>query len=119
MSKATKAKRNSFIRRAHRTRAKIRGTAERPRLTVFRSSKHIYAQVIDDTSGTTIVAASDKHVDAKGKKGVEVASLVGAEIAKRAKSANITAVVFDRGAYKYHGRVQALADAAREGGLEF
>lgn len=106
-------------RRAARTRARIRGTAARPRLTVFRSLKHISAQIIDDSTGHTLVASSDKMIDAKGKKPVEVASLVGADIAEKAKKAGITSIVFDRGSYKYHGRVAAVADAARAAGLVF
>ena len=106
-------------RRAHRTRSRIRGTQERPRLTVFRSLKHISAQVIDDDKGVVLAAVADVHVDTKGKKPVEIASFVGAEVAKKAKAAGVTKVVFDRGAYLYHGRVKALAEAARENGLEF
>lgn len=107
------------MRRAHRTRSRIRGTQERPRLSVFRSLKHISAQVINDETGKTLASASDAHVDSKGKKPIEIASLVGAEVAKRAKEAGVTIVVFDRGSCLYHGRVKALADGAREGGLEF
>lgn len=115
----TKQKRQRLHRRANRTRAKVRGTAERPRLSVYRSLRHISAQVIDDASGKTLVAVTDAKVDAKGKKPVEVAALVGSALAEAAKGAGVTAVVFDRGGYKYHGRVKALAEAAREGGLEF
>jgi len=110
-------------RRHKRVRYKVSGTAARPRLNVFRSAKHIYVQVIDDDQGHTLVAAST--VDAsirEGKKSganVEAAKTVGSLIAERAKAAGITRVVFDRGGFKYHGRVQHLADAAREGGLEF
>jgi large subunit ribosomal protein L18 len=110
-------------RRHKRVRYKISGTAARPRLNVFRSAKHIYVQLIDDDQGHTLVAAST--VDAsirEGKKSganVEAAKTVGTLIAERAKEAGITKVVFDRGGFKYHGRVQKLADAAREGGLEF
>lgn len=107
-------------RRALRTRANIVSTAERPRLSVFRSSKHIYAQVIDDVHGLTLASASSKALGegAAGSK-TDVAKLVGQAIASAAKAKGVTQVVFDRGAYKYHGRVKALADAAREGGLEF
>jgi large subunit ribosomal protein L18 len=95
----------------------------RPRLSVFRSSKHIYAQVIDDAKGETLVAASsiEKDVRAGGKSGanIEAAKAVGKRLAERAKEKGVKAVVFDRGGYLYHGRVKALADAAREGGLEF
>ena len=113
-----------FNRRKSRTRFKLRKATEgRPRLSVFRSGKHIYAQVIDDTEGRTVVAASTLDADVKkgAAKGnnIEAASAVGKLIAERAKSAGVTDVVFDRGGYKYHGRVKALADAAREGGLSF
>ena len=100
-------------------RKKISGTGARPRLSVFRSAKHISAQVIDDAAGKTLASATDAKLETKGKKGVEIATLVGAEIGKKAKEAGISKVIFDRGANKYHGRVQALADAAREAGLEF
>lgn len=119
MKETTKYKRSRIVRRAHRTRSRIRGTQERPRLTVFRSSKHITAQVINDETGVVLAQAADSHVEAKGKKPLEIAALVGAEVAKRAKTAGVSKVVFDRGAYLYHGRVKALADAARENGLEF
>lgn len=112
-------KRNLTKRRAHRTRSRIRGTEMRPRLSVFRSLNHIYAQIIDDSKGVTLVSSSDTHVDGKGKKPVEVAALVGADIAAKAKKAGVESIVFDRGPYKYHGRVAALAEAAREGGLQF
>ena len=104
-------------RRIQRVRVKISGTAERPRLAVFRSLKHISAQLIDDTSGQTMVAVSDREF--KGKtKSIESASEVGKLLAKKAISLGIKAVVFDRRWYKYHGRVKALADAARTNGLE-
>ena len=115
MKKATQVR----ALRARRTRAKGQGTADRPRLSVFRSAKHISAQVIDDAAGKTLASATDAKLETKGKKGVEIATLVGAEIGKKAKEAGISKVIFDRGANKYHGRVQALADAAREAGLEF
>ncbi|HEX6513828.1 MAG TPA: 50S ribosomal protein L18 [Chloroflexota bacterium] len=110
-------------RRKHaRVRARVEGSPERPRLAVFRSSAHIYAQVIDDVNGRTVVAASDIDADgkasAKGDKTAR-AKAVGSLIATRAKAAGVGKVVFDRGGYLYHGRVKALADAAREGGLEF
>ena len=103
-----------------RIRRKVTGTAERPRLAVFRSLKSIYAQVIDDSSGRTIVSASSLEKDA-GAKGANAAAAkaVGALIAKKAKDNGITRVVFDRGGYLYHGNIKALADAAREAGLEF
>ena len=108
-------------RRHVRVRAKVSGSAQRPRLNVFRSSAHIYVQLIDDVAGRTIAAASDLEpsVSEKGGAKTERASAVGALIAERAKDAGITSVVFDRGGFLYHGRVKAVADAAREGGLEF
>jgi large subunit ribosomal protein L18 len=113
-----------FVRRRQRVRRKLRQTANgRPRLSVFRSSKHIYAQVIDDAAGRTLAAASslDGGLKTALKTGADMAaaSAVGKLIAERAQSAGIAQVVFDRGAYLFHGRVKALADAAREGGLEF
>jgi large subunit ribosomal protein L18 len=109
-------------RRIIRTRAKIEGTAERPRLAVRRSLTHIYAQVIDDRTGTSLAAASDLDLDAKATKGktkTEVANLVGKAVAERAKTKGVERVVFDRRDKKYHGRVKAVADGAREGGLQF
>lgn len=114
-----KLKRANAFRRARRVRAKVQGSAERPRLSVFRSLKHISVQLIDDDAGTTMISSSDSVVSEKGKKGVEMAALVGADIAKKAIAAGLTSVVFDRGSYKYHGRVKALAEAARAGGLKF
>jgi len=113
-----------FARRKRRLRAQIRRRAiGRPRLTVFRSSKHIYAQVIDDAKGATLAAAStiDKGLKGALKSGadIEAAKAVGKLIAERAVAAGVKDVVFDRGAYMFHGRVKALADAAREGGLQF
>lgn len=102
-------------------RGKVRGTAERPRLSVFRSNKQIYAQLIDDVAGTTLVAASSR-IDAIGGAAankVDKAAMVGKELAEKAKAAGITKVVFDRNGYLYHGRVKSLAEGAREGGLEF
>jgi len=111
------------IRRRHRVRRHIRGTAERPRLAVFRTHKHIYAQVIDDASGRTLVSAStvDKQLrDAVGFGGnKQAAEAVGKAVAERAQAAGLKKVCFDRGEFRYHGRVQALADAARSAGLEF
>jgi large subunit ribosomal protein L18 len=110
-------------RRAFRVRKRIRGNADRPRLTVFRSHQHIYVQVIDDTCGRTLAAASTVDKDLRhglkfgGNK--SAAQVIGKAIAERAKAAGITEVCFDRGACKYHGRVAALANAAREGGLTF
>jgi large subunit ribosomal protein L18 len=109
--------------RHRRVRRQVLGTSERPRLNVFRSLKHIYAQVVDDTQGHTIVAAStlDQTLvsDLEGKSPVERAELVGRLVAERARGAGIQEVVFDRSGYRYHGRVKALAEGAREGGLEF
>jgi large subunit ribosomal protein L18 len=106
-----------------RIRKKIRGTAERPRLAVYRSEEHIYAQIIDDDAGSTLCAASslDEDVKAKLKRGSNVAAAkeVGTLIASRASNKGVAAVVFDRGGFQYHGRVRALADAARGGGLKF
>ncbi len=110
-------------RRGFRVRKATRGTTDRPRLSVFRSHKHIYAQVIDDLTGKTLASAStqDKNLRAQvaygGNKGA--AAAVGKAVAERAKEAGVSKVAFDRGQYKYHGRVAALADAAREGGLSF
>jgi large subunit ribosomal protein L18 len=109
------------IRRAvhSRIRKKVRGTAERPRLAVFRSVNHIYAQVIDDTNGKTLAAASSVEKDLKGSTGgnVEAAQRIGKAVAERALAAGVSNVVFDRGGYVYHGRVKALLDASREAGL--
>ena len=111
-------------RRVHaRVRTKVEGTADRPRLCVYRSLGHIYVQVIDDRSGKTLVSASS--VDAESKKSLKgggniaAAKIIGKTIAQRAKAAGVSKVVFDRGGYTYHGRVKALADAAREAGLQF
>jgi large subunit ribosomal protein L18 len=108
-------------RRHVRVRAKVSGTAQRPRLNVFRSSAHIYVQLVDDVSGRTLAAASDLEpaIREKGGPKSERASAVGATIAERAKAAGLETCVFDRGGYRYHGRVKALADGAREGGLKF
>ena len=107
-------------RRHRRIRKAVRGTAARPRLAVFRSSRHISAQVIDDRSGRTMAAASSVQVGvADGATGVAAATEVGRVVAERAREVGVASVVFDRGGYKYHGRVAALADAAREAGLEF
>ena len=105
------------FKRHLRVRNKISGTPERPRLVVFRSLKHIYAQLVDYTAKSTLATVSDLGIE-QGKKG-ERASEVGKLIAERAKSAGITRVVFDRAGYRYHGRIKAVADGAREGGLEF
>ena len=105
------------MRRHARVREHVAGTGAKPRLAVFRSLVHIYAQVIDDRSGRTVAAASD--LDVKEGKKSERAKKVGALVAERAKAAGIAEVVFDRGGYRYHGRVKALGDAARESGLKF
>lgn len=110
-------------RRTNRVRKKVRGSADRPRLNVYRSNKHIYCQLIDDEAGKTIVSAStrDKEVSGEIKFGgnVDAAKQIGLAIAEKAKSSGITQVRFDRGRYNYHGRVAEIASAAREGGLEF
>ncbi|HHY87713.1 MAG TPA: 50S ribosomal protein L18 [Chloroflexi bacterium] len=120
---AKKSRTEARIRRHRRVRKYISGTAERPRLAVFRSLAEIYAQVIDDTAGTTLAAAStiDRALRAKmdGLTKTEQARLVGQAVAERAKEKGITTVVFDRGGFRYIGRVKALADGAREAGLEF
>ncbi len=118
----TNPKKTARAKRISRIRKKISGTAERPRLCVFKSNKHIYAQVVDDVAGKTIAAMStvDKEFnqgDEKGKTGA--AKVVGMAIAERAKSAGISQVIFDRGGYLYHGRVKSLSEGAREGGLKF
>ncbi len=103
-------------RRHFRVRKKVNGTGERPRLVIYRSLKHIYAQLVDDVSQRTLMTVTDSGLE--GKK-VEKSAEVGKRIAQKAKEAGVTRVVFDRGGYKYHGRVKAVADGAREGGLEF
>ncbi|MCL2396405.1 MAG: 50S ribosomal protein L18 [Acidimicrobiaceae bacterium] len=122
MSISTKKKQQALARRHHRVRKKVQGTADRPRLAVFRSNRHVVAQVIDDRTGRTLAAASsvEKDVRAAGPTGNRsTAATVGRLVAERARAAGITAVVFDRGGFLYHGRVAAVADAAREAGLEF
>jgi large subunit ribosomal protein L18 len=110
-----------FKKRQSRNRYRLTTHGTRPRLSVFRSGKHIYAQVIDDTRAVTVASASTNEKDAKDGKSYNVAAAsgVGKKIAERAKAAGVTQVMFDRGGYIYHGRIKALADAAREGGLEF
>ncbi|PLR80498.1 50S ribosomal protein L18 [Bacillus canaveralius] len=118
----TKLDKNAVrLKRHARVRSKLSGTEARPRLNVFRSNKHIYAQLIDDVNGVTLASAStmDKEVSLETTANVEAAQKVGELIAKRAVEKGVKSVVFDRGGYLYHGRVQALADAARENGLEF
>lgn len=111
------------LKRHRRVRGKVHGTADRPRLNVFRSLKHIYAQMVDDDKGATLICASTVEASYRepGKNGgnIKAAEAVGEVIAKKAIEAGITKVVFDRGGYKYHGRVKSLAEAARKGGLEF
>ena len=109
----------SRLRRHARVRRKISGTSECPRLCLYRSNKNIEAQIIDDLKGVTLVASSSMSLKLENGSNVEAAKLVGADIAKKAKAKKINKVVFDRSGYIYHGRVQALAEAAREGGLEF
>ena len=121
---ATLRSRNKLrVRRHDRIRKRLKGSAERPRLSVFRSLHHVYAQVIDDATGRTVVAASTREkAVADGltsKASTAAAQRVGEIVAQRAKEKGVTAVVFDRGGYKYHGRIKALADAARSAGLEF
>ncbi|MDX8363061.1 MULTISPECIES: 50S ribosomal protein L18 [Bacillaceae] len=118
----TKPDKNAVRKKRHgRVRAKISGTAVRPRLNVFRSSKHIYAQVIDDVNGVTLASAStlDKELSIESTGNVDAAQKVGELVAKRASEKGIKEVVFDRGGYLFHGRIKALADSARENGLEF
>ena len=113
----SKEKRRKRIRQ--RVRKKVQGTATRPRLSVFRSNKEIYAQLIDDASAVTLVSAASSKLASSGGNKTETAGLVGKEIAEKAKALGVEAVVFDRGCYIYHGRVKALAEGAREGGLQF
>ena len=119
----SKEKQLARQRRHARVRRRVRGTPERPRLTVFRSLKHIHAQVIDDTQGHTLVAASTLDAEVRGqlaeKDKSAQAAVVGEVLAKRALEAGVERIVFDRGGYKYHGRIKSLADAARKAGLEF
>ncbi|ABS72580.1 MULTISPECIES: 50S ribosomal protein L18 [Bacillus] len=118
----TKTSKNAARQKRHaRVRAKLSGTAERPRLNVFRSNKHIYAQIIDDVNGVTLASAStlDKDLNVESTGDSAAAAKVGELVAKRASEKGVSDVVFDRGGYLYHGRVKALADAAREAGLKF
>ena len=114
-----KTKGQSRLRRRRRVRAKVRGTAERPRLSVFRSNRGIQAQVIDDVAGHTLAAVYWTEDDLKSLKSMDQAKRAGELLAERAKAAGVESVVFDRGGYRYHGRVKALADGARENGLDF
>lgn len=118
----TKGDKNAArVKRHLRVRKKIEGTTERPRLNIFRSSKHVYAQIIDDVKGVTLVSASttEKEVSVENGGNIDAATTIGTLIAERAKAKGIEKVVFDRSGYLYHGRVKALADAAREAGLDF
>jgi large subunit ribosomal protein L18 len=119
MAKKTRQEERQAVHR--RVRATVRGSGQRPRLCVFRSSKHIYSQIVDDVQGTTLAAAStlDQSIGAQSGGNVKTAREVGKLIAARALDKGIKQVVFDRGGYRYHGRIKALADAARESGLEF
>jgi large subunit ribosomal protein L18 len=122
MSDKSRQKRKLRNRRHFRVRTKVSGSPQRPRLAVFRSNRHIVAQVIDDRAGATLAAASSLEADVRASgngAGCEAAARVGTLVAERARSAGVESVVFDRGGYRYHGRVAALADAAREAGLEF
>jgi large subunit ribosomal protein L18 len=114
----SRAKRQGRLKRHARVRRRVVGTAERPRLAVFRSNKHIYAQIIDDAAGRTVASAGSLALPGDGDKKT-AARRVGTEVAKLAKAAGVNSVVFDRGGYQYHGRIKALADAARDGGLDF
>ena len=107
------------LKRRRRVRAKVRGTAERPRISVFRSNRGIVAQLIDDDAGRTLAAVNWTEADLRGLKPMEQATRAGAALAERAKAAGVESAVFDRGGYRYHGRVKALAEGAREGGLTF
>ena len=121
ISRTTSSKQKIRFKRKKRIRAKMEGTAEKPRLSIFRSNKHIYVQLIDDVKGQTLVAASTGEEELKEKVGgsVEGAKNIGNLIAKRALAKKIVSIVFDRSGYLYHGRIKALADSAREGGLKF
>lgn len=118
MNKA-KLKQAAKQRRVRRVRSKIKGTADCPRLTVRRSLKHIYVQVVDDTAGKTLAAVSDGEMESKGLSKLEVATLIGKTVAEKAKAKGIASVVFDRRDKRYHGRIKAVAEGAREGGLKF
>jgi large subunit ribosomal protein L18 len=116
---SVKTKPQARLRRRRRVRAKVRGTAERPRLSVFRSNRGIGAQLIDDVAGHTVAAVNWTEGDLKSLKAMEQAKRAGELLAERGKAAGVETVIFDRGGYRYHGRVKALADGAREGGLNF
>ena len=118
MKDKNKVKKDNFIRRQRRARSKINGTANKPRVSVFRSLLHINVQAIDDVAKKTLVAASDKSIKAKGDK-TTIAALLGEEFGKKLKANKIEVIIFDKGAYKYHGRVKALADGIRKAGIKF
>ncbi len=117
--KSTSPSRIGRLKKKVRIRRKMNGTAEKPRLSVYKSINHIYAQLIDDDAGKTLASASTMKMDTKGKKGIEVASLLGKEIASVAGQKKIENVVFDRNGFIYHGKIKAVAEAARENGLKF
>jgi large subunit ribosomal protein L18 len=117
MSTVTKEARR--LKRRHRVRAKVRGTAARPRVSVFRSNRGVFAQLVDDDAGRTLAAVSWTEPELRSLSALEQAQRAGALLAQRARGAGVERAVFDRGGYRYHGRVKALADGAREGGLEF
>jgi len=120
MADSSRQKREARLRRHRRVRKKVRGSADRPRLAVFRSNRHITAQLIDDTTGRTLASASSTEADLRDASGTTTgAGKVGEQLAARAKAAGVTTVVFDRGGFRYHGRVAALAEGARKSGLEF
>jgi large subunit ribosomal protein L18 len=119
MADKLKIKRQMRANRQKRTRAKIAGSSKQPRLSVYRSLKHIFAQLIDDSAGKTIVSANDSEIKAKKGKKTEKAREVGLLIAKKAQEKKISRVVFDRAGFKFHGRIKAVAEGAREGGLKF
>jgi len=119
MKNLNKIKRDNFFRRQRRTRAKIVGSASKPRLTVFRSLIHISAQAIDDNKGKTLVAVTDKELKLKKGSKMELATLTGELMGKKLKEKKISAIIFDKGAYKYHGRIKALAEGIRKAGISF
>jgi large subunit ribosomal protein L18 len=116
---AVQTKQQSRLRRRRRVRAKVRGSAERPRLSVYRSNRGLFAQLIDDDAGRTVAAVNWTEKDLRGLKAMEQAKRSGEMLAERAKEAGVETCIFDRGGYRFHGRVAALAEGAREGGLKF
>ena len=119
MKNLQKAKLDARLKRHRKVRARVSGTKDIPRLSVFRSNKDMFVQLIDDVKGETLASVSGKEIKEKNKTKLEIASLLGRLIANKASKIKIKKVIFDRGGYKYHGRVKAVADGAREGGLEF